>query len=108
MEGEGFVEGRDLVFLWSWKMLFWLFLDNESGYLGQRFVLGLEFNQTEMVFARKKVCWHNSCNAYFAIILMRLTMSNDGKVTSTITKDHIRVVHKSYSGRSRTKYLTCT
>ena len=72
------------------------------------YVLGLELNQTEMVFARKKVCWHNSCNAYFAIILMRLTMSNDEKVTSTITKDHIRVVHKSYSGRSRTKYLTCT
>lgn len=72
------------------------------------YVLGLEFNQSEMVFARKKVCWHNSCNAFFAIILMRLTMSNDEKVTSTITKDHIRVVHKSYSGRSRTKYLTCT
>ena len=27
-----------LGFLWSWKMLFWLFLDNESGYLGQRFM----------------------------------------------------------------------
>ena len=87
MEGEGFVEGQDLGFLWYWKMLFWLFLDKKKWISGTVFyVLGLEFNQSEMVFARQKVCWHNSCNAYFAIILMQLIMSSDEKVTSTIKK----------------------